>query len=68
MARTADVVATRTESVHPTFGETYNYTAYDGLQRLSGRQTVSGLLSEEMGGGLGSVKIKGLCLEATGVN
>jgi NAD(P) transhydrogenase len=24
----------------PTFGETYKYAAYDGLQRLSGRQTV----------------------------
>ena len=24
----------------PTFCETYKYAAYDGLQRLSGRQTV----------------------------
>jgi hypothetical protein len=26
----------------PTFCETYKYAAYDGLQRLSGRQTVIG--------------------------
>jgi hypothetical protein len=43
----------------PTFSETYKYAAYDGLQRLSGRQTVIPTPSDERSEGCRSLRIKG---------